>query len=332
MAVDSDNLHYLNMEKGFFISLSKALCITACCIVLTGCSKESADSVELQYIKNTPLPIGKKNLKVLAIGNSYTTDGTACIKHIIGGTSIKNEDYCVYILNHGGAALEYWDERITANAVDSLTLMAGSLKMPVVKGTMTELIAQDWDVIVMQQYSSYAPQFSTYVPYLYHLLSFCKANCTNEQISFAWQMVHAYSTKYYLNKGLAGEERWEAIANATKDVQEKVGIDIIIPTGTAIQNARNTSLHTPAELTRDYTHLCYGTGRHIAALAWVQTLFAPVFNISILDNTVNHPLANWELTSTAIIEDSSVPVTDENRSLCIDCAYKACQNPYSLSY
>ncbi|MBQ9363744.1 MAG: hypothetical protein IJT97_10065 [Bacteroidaceae bacterium] len=43
-------------------------------------------------------------------------------------------------------------------------------------------------------------------------------------------------------------------------------------------------------------------------------------------------LTEWELTDPDIITGSSVPVTDENRKLCIDCAYKACKNPYLLSY
>lgn len=320
------------MKQRIIISLQIVLCITTCCMVFAGCSKESEEDKKPQYVENNPLPANKTTLKVLAIGNSYTIDGTACIRHILGGTNVKSKDYCVYILSHPGASLNYWSERITMNATDSLILRAGSLKMPVVKGTMTELLTQDWDIIVMQQYSVYAPRFYTYNPHLNHLLSFCKASCTNDKVSFAWQMIHAYGSEYYLNQGLVGEARWLEIVNATKVMQEKVGIDIIIPTGTAIQNARNTSLQTDAELTRDQTHLCYGAGRHIAGLVWVQTLFAPVFNISILSSPVNHPLAEWELADTGIIPNSSVPVTDENRKLCIDCAYKACKNPFSLSY
>lgn len=303
-------------------------------MALASCSKsnDSAEGAEPQYIQNNPLPVGKSTLKVLAIGNSYTIDGTACIRHILNSTSVQAKDYCVYALSHAGASLEYWDERFAANDGDSIMLRAGSLKMPTVKGSISELMAQDWDIIVMQQYSAYAHTFSTYNPYLNHLLAYCKTYCTNSKVAFAWQLIHSYAPGYYLSSGLAGEARWRLICRATQEMKEKVGIDIVIPTGTAIQNARKTSLQTEDDLTRDMTHLCYGVGRHIAGLTWVQTLFAPVFNFTIQNNTANHALADWEKNDASAISGSSVPVTDENRDLCIDCALKACENPYTLSH
>ena len=50
----------------------------------------------------------------------------------------------------------------------------------------------------------------------------------------------------------------------------KAGIRRFIPTGAAVQNARETALGD--DLTRDGYHLSYGVGRYIAAATWYEAL------------------------------------------------------------
>ena len=47
------------------------------------------------------------------------------------------------------------------------------------------------------------------------------------------------------------------------------GIDRVVPTGTAVQNARTSALPI---LTRDGYHLSYGAGRYLAGLTFLQAL------------------------------------------------------------
>ena len=49
------------------------------------------------------------------------------------------------------------------------------------------------------------------------------------------------------------------------------GLDIISPTGTAIQNARACGL-SDGQLMRDGFHLSYGLGRYIASLTFIKVL------------------------------------------------------------
>ena len=63
-------------------------------------------------------------------------------------------------------------------------------------------------------------------------------------------------------------------------------VDFVIPTGTAVQNARSSYLGDT--LHRDRKHLSYGMGRYIAAMTAAASLGCPVGKIS-----------SWKLTETA---------------------------------
>ena len=76
-------------------------------------------------------------------------------------------------------------------------------------------------------------------------------------------------------------EYYKDIAKLTRDqISKTEGLDIISPTGTAIQNARTASLGT---LTRDNYHLSLSTGRYTAGL----TFFMALTNIDIKDVTIS---------------------------------------------
>jgi len=321
--------------------------ITILFMTATYCSKEendiSMDEINIEVSKksytqpfflNNPLPHNTDSLRILAIGNSYTEDGTAYIQEIADGLKISRNNYCVYSAIHSAASLEYWHSEISRNASHNITRIAGSITMDETAKKMKSIIKQPWDIIVLQQYSGDAINYSSYNPYLRNIISCIIQNCTNPNVSIAWQFIHSYKTGFsatYSNN----YTRWKQIAYATAKMYVNDGIDIIIPTGTAIQNARNTTLNGPNELTRDGTHLCYGLGRYIAASAWVETLFSPVFHTDIRQSTALHPLYGYEQDGQQNpkinhISGSSSPVTESNKELCLTCAYHACQHPFNV--
>lgn len=285
------------------------------------------------YFKNNPLPASQGKLRVLAIGNSYTEDGTAYIGEIVEGLGIDPSSYCVYTLTRGSTSLQNWSDKMDSN--DTVAIYrrnAGNITMPKRQHPLKEIFAQDWDVIVLQQLSTLARDKSTYAPYLRHFIDEIRANCTNPNVALAWQLIHAYGKDSPYNKGITGVSRWEEIVKTTKKMVEEDGIDIIIPTGTAIQIARQTDLETASDLTRDNTHLCYGVGRYIAASTWVQTLFSPVYDCDIADCIAYHPLTQIEKDDSydTFIPNSSVEVNEHNRKKCLQCAIEACKHPYLL--
>ena len=313
--------------------------------LVASCSKESLtievseedikQSIE-PYFQNNPLPVGKEQYRVLAIGNSYTSDGTWYVGEILDGLGVDRNRYCLYTAVLSAASLQRWTSVLQLHDEVTLYWRAGHLAIDRVKGTLEQLLAQDWDVIVLQQVSYDAIDYNTYNPELRTLIDAIYTHCTNKNVALAWQLVHAYASFSSNNFGLIGEQRWNCINFAAQRVYLYDGINIVIPTGTAIENARHCSLQTQWELTRDGVHLNHGTGRYIAASTWVQTLFDPVFGTHQWQSTALHPLQDWELTGkdeeATFILGTGVPVTDENRAICQICAYLACLNPFHITY
>ncbi|MBQ8564443.1 MAG: DUF4886 domain-containing protein [Bacteroidaceae bacterium] len=115
-------------------------------------------------------------------------------------------------------------------------------------------------------------------------------------------------------------------------IVEMIGIDKLVPTGTAIQKARNTELTYGGlydNLSRDNWHVNSGTGRYIAACTWYEALFAPYFGVSVINSTLD--ILETEKPNDKVFADSFVAVNDNNRVLCIKCAIYAIQEPYSDS-
>lgn len=277
--------------------------------------------------KNTQLA-GLSQLRVLAIGNSYTQDNTFYIKTILEAAGVPEDNYCVYVAIAAGASLAYWEQRYQLDAIDSLWRVGGALNIPVAKGTLHDLLHQEWDVIIMQQYSGDAPDYNTYQPYLTTLATAARQLCTNKDMLLAWNLVHSYAAGFS-KKSNDSELRWLRNALAASEVMERDGFDILIPSGTAIQNARNTTLNTSHELTRDGTHLAYGVGCYIAACTWVETLFSPVFSLDIVGN---NSTIEQQPQEKPTFPDGWKPVTEQSRELCQRCASYACLNPYGLTF
>jgi hypothetical protein len=66
----------------------------------------------------------------------------------------------------------------------------------------------------------------------------------------------------------------------------------------------------------------------------VQTLLARVFGTDIQRSKQLHPLKDYEKdenqTQNGFIKDSSQPVNEQNQSVCVECAYRACQSPFEI--
>lgn len=191
------------------------------------------------------------------------------------------------------------------------------------KGSLKELLTQNWDIITLQQVSTQSTDFNTFNPWLSKLLTYIEKDCLNPKVTLAWQMAWSYWTGYGTMPH--GEMRYKMICEAVKEQIKENGIDIIIPIGTALENARSTSLQTPHALTRDGTHLCFGAGRYIAACTWYESLIAPVFGETILYNTATHVVTQKEKDSSKY---ETVDVNKTNSLLCQLCAIYAIKQPF----
>lgn len=314
------------------------LCLAICCS-WSACSKDDEEFDEQRikaylqmdipksnvtpYWNNHPLPEGQRKLRVLAIGNSYTIDATAYVQDILNACDLDTATYSVYVASHSAATLRYWAEEALAGNRHEIVRFAGE-KMAVTEGSLAELLAQDWDVITLQQFSGDAIHYNTFNPWLRRLIDFIHLNCRNQNVTLAWQMAWSYEEGFINN--YSSYQRWLLIAKAVKDMTINDGVNVIIATGTAIQNARSTILNTIGEMTRDGSHLDFGIGRYVAACNWVQSLFAPVYGISVLGNEA----LPFRENDVEICYDSH-PVTIDNRELAQRCAVAAVASPFAIT-
>lgn len=289
-------------------------------------SVESDRSYNSPTFKNNPFPVYKSTLKVLAIGNSFTDDPTAYLDDLVISSGIDRTKLCLYVCVIGGSSLQTWSEKYNSNETVEITRKVGLASVSTTSGTLKQIFSQDWDIVVLNQLSSLAINYGSLNPHLKNIRSFIRHDCTNQKVCIAWQSVWSYYKDYTDSpKGIIG---WSDLCSVTKEQINKDGVDIIIPTGTAIQNARGSSLNTAHDITRDGHHLAFGIGRYIAACTWFQTLFSPIFNVNIVGNTSTHTVTQGEKDLSTY---EWADVTNDNKLLCQKAAFMATMDMYNLT-
>lgn len=214
----------------------------------------------------------QQSVKVLAIGNSFSTDAVEEFLSDLGtegGLEITVANAFI-----GGCSLEkHWENIEKDLPVYSYRKIIGNKKV-VSKKTLLQCVQDEsWDYITFQQVSTLSGVLASYFPYLTYLVDYVKRHATNPQVRLAMHQTWAYPQNSlkpafdtYNRKQL---DMYEAIVKSVWAAADSVGIDIIIPSGTAIQNARTSILGDA--FNRDGLHL-NGIGKYTAACTWYETL------------------------------------------------------------
>ncbi len=257
-----------------------------------------------------------ETIKILAIGNSFSEDAVENYLYELGQAG--DVTFIIGNMYIGGCSLEtHWNNAKNNNAAYSYRKIVNGTKTTTDNTRLETAIAdEDWDYISFQQVSQNSGLYKTYFPYLTNLLAYVKERATNPDVQYVMHMTWAYQQNSthsgFANYGRDQMKMYEAITDAVTRVAEAENIDIIIPAGTAIQNARTSFLGD--NLCRDGYHLDYGTGRYIAACTWYEKLtgknvvgnaYAPSmtgFRKQIAQNAahaaVQSPLALTDLSSS----------------------------------
>lgn len=238
-------------------------------------------------------PIGEaKTIKVLAIGNSFSVDAAeAYLDDIAKAAEVK---MLIGNCDLGGCSLaRHWSNAIGDSALYAYRKIRNGDSTLLLNQTLKQCLQDEkWDYITLQQVSHNAGIYETYFPYITNLMTYIRENSKNKDVKFALHQTWAYAAnsthwgfKNYDNDQL---KMYTAVMNTQKSVVEEIDVQLIIPSGTAIQNARNSKIGD--HLCRDGFHLSLGLGRYTAACVWfetfsgesvIQTIFKP---ISISDN------------------------------------------------
>lgn len=216
-----------------------------------------------------------KTIRILAIGNSFSVD--ALEQHLHDLAAAEGIDVIIGDLYIGGCSLKKHlinaskDKHIYSYrkiGLDGVKVVTDSVSIS------DALADEKWDYISFQQASRFSGKYETWEESLPALVDYVKARSSRKvklMIHQTWAYDQTSTSKGFENYDNDQIKMYNAIVDAVDRAAKLVGIDIVIPCGTAIQNARSTVLKDA--ITRDGQHLHRPNGRYVAACTWFETVF-----------------------------------------------------------
>lgn len=294
--------------------MKKILCLLLCAVMLmtVGCAKQDSPVGE-----NTLLKDEGKTLKLLAITSSFGVNTTQFLYDIAKAEGCT--DVVVGRLYFGACSLERHVKNANSNNPEYTYYKNNSGEWITKEGVamLEGLQDEDWDIIFIQQSAAKAALVDTYGDYIDQLITYVNANKTNPDAKFIWNMTWAYQGDsqqevFVENFGSDQMAMYQAIVDTTKEkVVPREDIAAIIPSGTAIQNARTS--YFGDILTEDTYHLSE-LGKVIAG----YTLY------SVL---TDKPLETISLTRVS----GGLELTDSNKEVIIDAVNNAIKTPFEVT-
>ena len=217
----------------------------------------------------------QKTVRILAIGNSFSQDAVEQYLHELA----EAEGISTIIGNMfiGGCSLERHVKNARDNAPAYAYRKIGTDGKKREKGKMsleTVLADEDWDYVSLQQASPFSGMYETYEASLPELIEYVKARLpkkTKLMLHQTWAYASTSRHSGFKNYNCNQLTMYHAIADAVKKAAKANKIKIVIPSGTAIQNARTSFIGD--HLNRDGYHLDVKIGRYTAACTWFERIF-----------------------------------------------------------
>lgn len=211
-------------------------------------------------------------LKVLAIGNSFSEDAVEKYLYqlaaeqgdtlLIGDARIGGCDIDTHLTNLKGDKPAYIYRKIV-----------GGIRRDSVDVPLSKIIKdEDWDIISLQQVSYLAGISSSYknLPELKERVLEC---ATNPNVEIVWHMTWSYprrsKSRGFDKFGYDQQVMYDSILTTMNEILPIVGIERYIPTGTALQKARE---ELGDIFNRDGLHLKKSIGRYLAGCVWCEFL------------------------------------------------------------
>lgn len=251
-------------------------------------------------------------IKILAIGNSFSEDGIENYLHELGTANGKK--MIIGNLYIGGAPLSLHVKNVNEDAAKYQYRKIGldGKKITTKDVRISQALSnENWDYISFQQASPLSGKFDVVIESLPKLVSYVRGK-VNPEAQFVYHQTWAYQHDSN-HKGFANYNRnqltmYKAIADVSKKVSKLGDFKYIIPAGTAIQNARTSSMGDT--FTRDGYHLQLDYGRFTAACTWYEKIFGE-----------------------DVRKNSYKPekVTELQAKIAKEAAHKAVKKPYSVS-
>ena len=269
------------------------------------------------------------NLKVLMIGNSYADDTINYAYEIAKSVGIPEENILIADIYIGGCSLAtHWSNaQSNAPAYRFGLEKEGWFDSSNTQWTMEQAIMYtDWDFITLQQNSGNSGGPSSY-SCLQDLMNYVYDVATDEinnpnanpDVKLVWHQTWAYqqgtTADAFKKHNYDQITMYNDIMSCLKNFVLNKDFLTIIPNGTAIQNARTSSIGDT--FSRDeHNHLSYGAGRYIASMNLVSVLTG----IDMSDLT-------WKPTDSGF----NYPLTETEIAICKESVANAIANPLEIT-
>ena len=224
----------------------------------------------------------RDTLRILAIGNSFSED--AVEDHLY---PLAKEEGIVLIIGDmykGRCSIERHVDNLRGDRPDYKyrKIDASCVKTETPEYTLKQALADEqWDYVSFQQSSPNSGFPETY-GLLQELVDYVKERVPEDAVLMfhqTWAFSKDSPHKEYWRYDKDQLKMYHAIVSAVDQVIPEIEeIQIVIPCGTAIQNARTSILGD--NLTRDGHHLSRPHGRYVASCTWLQAVLGknPVGN------------------------------------------------------
>lgn len=283
----------------------------------------------------------RRKVRILVVGNSYSQDAFDYVPYILPG--LADIDAEIGILYHSGANLQqHYNWLINDEAEYTFYWGDGKQAWQTIgtRSLIDALNYQRWDMIVFQQQGRYAPDYTTYQPYLNNLIN-AVYSTLHYPVKFVWYAVQ--STPGYNSGGTfhpyTDEEILQNYAGncaASQRVLAETLCEAVIPVVTAVQNARTTSLDEVGDygkLTYEGVHLQEGLPCQLAAYSVCLSILSlcGYLDKSIFGDTTR-ATADW-LSGKSMPgpNGTSTGVTEDNCRLAQMSAIMAAKKPFEIT-
>lgn len=216
-----------------------------------------------------------RTLRILAIGNSFSRDAVEQNLHELAAA--EGDTAIIGNLFIGGCSLERHVGNIRDDRHDYVYRKIGADGRMAERTKVSILEAlgdEPWDYISMQQASPFSGIYDTYARSLPELQAYVKKHGPRKAVPVihqTWAYAGNSRQSGFANYGGDQLAMYRAIVDANRRAAKLAKIKIVIPAGTAVQNARTSFIGD--NMNRDGYHLDLGIGRYTAACAWYEALF-----------------------------------------------------------
>ncbi|MDN4495096.1 DUF4886 domain-containing protein [Ureibacillus aquaedulcis] len=244
-----------------------------------------------------PAMADAETIKILSIGNSFSQDIQTEIEEIANSAGV---DVVVGNLYRSGESLEgHWKQAAGSRKsyqYQKKLIFNGEWKIEDRERVSLKdgLVDEEWDYITLQQTSGKSGIYRTYNPYLGKLMNYIGSYVKNPDATLTLHMTWAYSNhstnKFFPHYGRNQSTMYRAIVAASQKAMTNHGISTVLPTGTAIQNARSHALLNDFddELTADGHHLGV-LGDYIGGLVLFETFIAEAHGKDLFKDVTYKP-------------------------------------------